>query len=63
MNINDLLKVDIKDLQKIDYKKLAEELRKRPDILINIAVVLLTLVIFFNITSTPESESRFNPAS
>jgi len=58
MNISDLLKLDIKDLQKIDYKKLVEELRKRPDALINIVVVLITAIIFFNLTSSHQKESK-----
>lgn len=49
MNIPDLSKIDIQDLQKLDYMKLLQELKKRPDVLITVVLVLVTLILSVNI--------------
>lgn len=44
MNLAKLSKLDIKDLQKIDYKQLLQDLRKKPDLAICIVAGLLTVL-------------------
>jgi len=58
MNLADLSRMDIKDLQKIDYKKMVETLRKRNDILINLIIVLLSLILTVNIMSKSGKKIR-----
>ena len=51
MNLNDLSKIDIKDLQKLDFDQVREEIQNRPDILINtllIGVTLFAIIFFYN---------------
>ncbi|MCK5214721.1 MAG: hypothetical protein KAR05_05155 [Candidatus Omnitrophica bacterium] len=45
MNLMDLSKLDIKDLQKINYTQLGKDLTKRPDFIIIIASILLSLFL------------------
>ena len=49
MNLNELSKIDIKDLKKIDLGQVREEIQNRPDILINVLLIGFTLfaIIFF----------------
>ena len=49
MNLTELSRLDIKDLKKIDYNKLLLDVRKRPDILVAVGLVLLTL--FFSVNA------------
>ena len=56
MNLADLSKIDIKDLQKIDYAKLLQDLKKRPDILISIVFVLATLSFSVNAFTKKKGE-------
>jgi len=51
MNLADLSRMDVKDLQKIDPKKLLDVLRNRNDILMNIGIVVLTVILVINIIS------------
>ena len=51
MNLKELSQLDVKDLKNIDYKALLEEAKKSPDILINIAVIILVVafsLFYFN---------------
>lgn len=49
MNLQELTKklnnIDISDLQKINYKKLLNDLQKRPDVIIIIVAILITLYV------------------
>ena len=44
MKISDLNKIDIKDLQYIDYNQILGDLKKKPDVLIGIVAILATLI-------------------
>ncbi len=48
MNLSELSQFDIKDLQKLDYNKLLKDLSKRPDILVALGLVLVTLFCSVN---------------
>ena len=56
--IEKLNKIDINDLQKIDYKKIALEVRKNPNDFINIIAVLLTGFIVFNLFTKKQAEAK-----
>jgi len=44
MNILDLTKLDVKDLQKVDYKKLWIDIKKSPDSLIMLLIVISAII-------------------
>lgn len=48
MNLKDLNKIDIKDLQKIDLNEVKERVQSRPDLLINIALIVVTVFVIFS---------------
>jgi Tfp pilus assembly protein PilO len=58
MNLAQLSRLDIKDLKKVDYNKAWEEIRKRPDILVNLGSVLLTIVFAGHIYSKNHDATR-----
>jgi Tfp pilus assembly protein PilO len=58
MDLNELTKLNIEDLKKLDYKVLAKDLKKRPDILAILGVILVTLVICLNIYAGRQNEIR-----
>ena len=51
MKIPDLNKIDIKDLQKIDLSQIQETLLKRPDVLIQLIIIAVTLTILIKTVS------------
>lgn len=56
MNLNELSKLNINDLQKLDYKAIAKDLKKRPDILAILGVIVLSLIICLNIYAGRQNE-------
>lgn len=58
LNQIDIAKMDIKDLQNIDYQKLISSIRKKPDIAISIVIPLLAIFISFNIFAKSTAERR-----
>jgi len=56
MNLNDLSRIDIKDLQKIDYKKLLADLRSQPDILLSLAAIFVAIAFSFHIFTQTQSQ-------
>ncbi len=44
MNLQDLAKLDINDLQKIDYNQLLGEIKKKPDILVAVVLIVGSLI-------------------
>ena len=57
MKIADLNKIDIKDLQKIDLSKIQETLLKKPDVLIQLIIVLVSLLILVKTVSGKLAET------
>ena len=49
MKIKDLRKVDVHELKKLDFAKIQEGILAKPDIAVNVALVLLSLIWIFQI--------------
>ena len=49
MQIKDLRKVDVNELKKLDFAKIQEEILAKPDIAVNVVLVLLSLLVVFQI--------------
>ncbi|MEW5894145.1 MAG: type 4a pilus biogenesis protein PilO [Candidatus Omnitrophota bacterium] len=45
MNLKELSQIDIKDLKNIDYRELLKNLKGRPDIIANTAIIFLAMVL------------------
>ncbi len=58
LNQIDIAKMDINDLQNIDYQKLLSSIRKKPDIAISIVIPLLAIFVCFNIFTKSAIERR-----
>lgn len=58
LNQIDIAKMDISDLQNIDYQKLLSGIRKKPDIAISIVIPLLAIFICFNIFVKSATERK-----
>jgi Tfp pilus assembly protein PilO len=56
MNLAELSKLDINDLKNVDYKKLFWDLKDRPDVIVNIVAVLLTLIFILTTFSGRQNE-------
>ncbi|MCB9771978.1 MAG: type 4a pilus biogenesis protein PilO [Candidatus Omnitrophica bacterium] len=54
----DISKLDVKDLQNIDFQKILKDARQRPDTAIAFAVPILALFICFNIFTKSQNERR-----
>ncbi|MCC6758332.1 MAG: type 4a pilus biogenesis protein PilO [Candidatus Omnitrophica bacterium] len=54
----DIAKLDVKDLQNIDYQKLLKDVRKRPDTAISFAAPILALFICFNMFTKFQAEQK-----
>ena len=48
MNLKDLNNIDIKDLRNIDWSQIKDRLQSRPNLLINISLVVVTLLVLFS---------------
>jgi len=61
-DLNQLVKklneIDIKDLQKLDYKKLLKDAQKRPDVIVSIVAVLATVIFSVNYFRKQHGEIR-----
>lgn len=58
LNQIDISKMDIKDLQNINYQKLLTDIRKKPDLAISIAVPLIALFICFHLFTKSQADSK-----
>jgi hypothetical protein len=58
MNLAELSRLDIKDLKKVNYHKTWEEVRKRPDILVNLISILLTIALVVHIYAKNHEGTR-----
>jgi Tfp pilus assembly protein PilO len=58
LNQIDIAKMNINDLQNIDYQKLLSSIRKKPDIAISIVIPLLAIFVCFNIFTKSAIERR-----
>ena len=58
LNQIDIAKMDISDLQNIDYQKLLASVRKKPDIAISISCVIIAIFLSFNIFMRVESQGK-----
>ena len=47
MKLKDLNNIDINDLKNIDWRRAKEQLQSRPDLIINVLLVVATLAIVF----------------
>ena len=56
MDLKQLSKIDVSELKKIDYLKLLNDLRKRPEIIVNFLAVLLAVIISWNIFAKGKSQ-------
>ncbi len=54
----DISKMDIKDLQNIDYQKLLKNVRQKPDIALSIVLPLVALFVCFNIFTKSQTERK-----
>lgn len=58
MNIKDLSKLDINDLKNLDFAKIQEGILAKPDLAVNVALVLLSLFAMFQIFNSRQGEIR-----
>ncbi|MDZ4243399.1 MAG: hypothetical protein U1D99_11275, partial [Candidatus Omnitrophota bacterium] len=56
--IKKLQSIDVKDLKNLDYQKILQDVKKRPDIIISSAVVVMALLISINLVSSHFRESQ-----
>ncbi len=54
----DISKLDIKDLQNINYQKILTDIRKKPDLAISIAFPLIALFICFHLFTKSQADSK-----
>lgn len=54
----DISKMDIKDLQNINYQKVLTDIRKKPDLAISIAFPLIAVFICFHLFTKSQTDSR-----
>lgn len=58
MNIQDLAKIDINDLKNLDFAKIQEDILAKPDIAVNVALVLLSIFIMFQFYNGRQAEIK-----
>lgn len=58
MKISDLANLDVKDLQNIDYSALFKELKKKPDIIIELVCVIITIALCFYVYNNKKDEFK-----
>lgn len=58
MNLMELTKLDIKDLQKVDYKQLLTDIQKQPDILFSLVLVIGALIFSLFYSQSCQKEQR-----
>ncbi len=58
MNLSELSKLDIKDINKLDYNKIWRDLKKAPEQLLTIVVILASLLFIAHFCLTKSSELR-----
>jgi hypothetical protein len=58
MDLTKLSRLDINDLKKIDYRKLLEDLKKKPEILVAIASILLSIFVLAQIVSSSQKDRK-----
>lgn len=56
MTLNELLQFDLKDLKKIDYRRFIGRLKSRPDIIVAVLTMVVTMIICFLIYSGKKKE-------
>ncbi len=54
----DISKMDIKDLQNINYQKVLTDIRKKPDLAISIAFPLIAIFICFHLFTKSQADSK-----
>ena len=58
MNLLELNKLDLNDLKKIDYKQFLQDTLKRPDLIVDILVILISLVACMHFYSKNQNEIK-----
>ena len=56
MKIQDLSKLNVNDIKKLDLAKIQEDILAKPDIAINVGLVLLSLFVMFQIFNGKQTE-------
>lgn len=58
MDLNDLSKLDIKDLKNVDWRKALDQFRSRPDLIVNALAVIITFFLCINFYSKRQNEIK-----